>query len=94
MCYIGLQSLHDDNCQDRSIVGDDKDEVRYDNEKVSSRLESKSILTIASGQNHSVCATANNICCLLQFSRMCRSKSTRGGSCSLTTSRYSGSVGY
>ena len=53
----GLQSLHDDN-QDRSILVDNEDEVRYDNAKVSSRLESKSILTIASGQNHSVCATA------------------------------------
>eukprot|EP00985_Skeletonema_marinoi_P002068 scaffold836_cov135-Skeletonema_marinoi.AAC.7 len=51
----GIQSLHDDS-EDRSIlnVGD----TESNNAKVASRLESKSILAIATGQNHSVCATA------------------------------------
>lgn len=52
----GIQSLHDDNA-DRAIPIDDGNDGD-NNAKVSSRLESKSILSIATGQNHSVCATA------------------------------------
>jgi alpha-tubulin suppressor-like RCC1 family protein len=52
----GIQSMHNDNT-DRSIPIDDGNDGD-NNAKVSSRLESKSILSIATGQNHSVCATA------------------------------------
>jgi len=58
----GTQSLHDDS-NDRSMPNDgddddDEEEKSNNTAKVSSRLESKSILAIATGQNHSVCATA------------------------------------
>eukprot|EP00986_Skeletonema_menzelii_P005715 scaffold2117_cov141-Skeletonema_menzelii.AAC.10 len=53
----GIQSFHDDG-NDRSILLDSSSSGDTTVAKVSSRLESKSILAIATSQNHSVCVTA------------------------------------
>jgi hypothetical protein len=53
----GEQSLHDDS-NERILLADDDEKKTVEMIRVSSRLQSKSILAIATGQNHSACATS------------------------------------
>jgi hypothetical protein len=53
----GDQSLHDDSMERIPLIDDDECKTA-EMIKVSSRLQSKSILAISTGQNHSACATS------------------------------------
>ncbi len=53
----GEQSLHDDS-KERILLTNGDEKKTSEMIKVSSRLQSKSILAIATGQNHSACATS------------------------------------
>jgi hypothetical protein len=53
----GEQSLHDDSKERIPFIDDDENKIA-EMIQVCSRLQSKSILAIATGQNHSACATS------------------------------------